>query len=145
VKYGHNTSIQLRFFDMDAFGHINNARYLTYFEEARIKYLDDIINWKYGWSETGIIMARAEVDFILPAHFKDEINIRTCCSRMGNKSFTLSYQMIKLSEQKQKETLLASAATVVVMYDYKSNSSIPVPDEWKKAIKNFETKSGNLL
>jgi acyl-CoA thioester hydrolase len=144
MNFGHITPIQLRFFDMDAFGHINNARYLTYFEEARIKYLDDIIQWTYGWSKTGIIMARAEVDFILPAHFKDEISIQTCCSRIGTKSFTLEYRMVKATSEK-KQILLSSATTVVVMYDYENNCSIPVLDEWKREIRKFEIANGNEL
>ena len=143
MNFVHITPIQLRFFDMDAFGHINNARYLTYFEEARIKYLDDLIDWTYGWSKTGIIMARAEVDFIMPVHFKDEVKIQTCCSRIGTKSFTLDYRLIKVAEE--KEVLLASATSVVVMFDYTSNKSIPVDENWKKAIRAFENKNGNKI
>ena len=135
MNFGHFTPIQLRFFDMDAFGHINNARYLTYYEEARLKYLDDIIEWTYGWSKTGIIMARAEVDFIMPGHFKDNIIIQTCCSKIGMKSFTLSYRMIKTSEE--KEILLSSANTVVVMYDYEKKCSIPVLEDWKREIRGL--------
>jgi acyl-CoA thioester hydrolase len=121
---------------MDSFGHINNARYLTYFEEARIKYLDDIINWKYDFSKTGIILARAEVDFKLPAHFKDEIIIYTRSSHFGNKSFTLEYKMVKT--ENSKEIILATAKSIVVMYDYETHTSIEVLEEWKSAIKNFE-------
>ncbi len=143
MHFGHITPIQLRFFDMDAFGHINNARYLTYFEEARIKYLDDIIEWTYGWSKTGIIMARAEVDFIMPAHFKDDVSIQTRCSRIGTKSFTLEYRMVKTVDE--KEILLSSASTVVVMFDYENNESIPVLEEWKKAIREYESRIGNKL
>lgn len=134
--FKHSTPLQLRFVDMDAFGHINNARYLTYFEEARIKYLHDIIDWKYGWSKNGIILARAEIDFKMKAHFKDEIIIFTRCSHLGNKSFTLEYKMIK--NENGTEIISASASTVIVMYDYEINSSIKVPEEWKSAIKKFE-------
>jgi acyl-CoA thioester hydrolase len=138
-KFKHSTPIQIRFFDMDAFGHVNNAKYLTYFEEARIKYLDDIISWHYGWSKEGIIMARAEVDFLLPATFKDKISILTRCSHIGNKSFTLEYKMVK--NEAVKEIVFAYAKTVVVMYDYEKNSSIPIPDNWKTAIRKYE---GNI-
>ncbi len=137
--FKHSTPIQLRFVDMDAFGHINNANFLTYLEEARIKYLDDIIHWDYGWSKNAIIMARAEIDFKAPAHFKDEILILTRCSKLGNKSFTLEYKMIKT--ESGTEIILAAATTVVVMYNYEINSSIKIPEAWREAIKMFE---GNL-
>jgi acyl-CoA thioester hydrolase len=134
--FHHSTPIQIRFFDMDAFGHVNNAKYLTYFEEARIKYLDDIIHWHYGWSKEGIIMARAEVDFLLPATFNDKISILTRSSHIGNKSFTLEYKMIK--RDADQEIIFASAKTVVVMYNYEKNTSIPVPEDWKAAIRKYE-------
>ena len=120
--FKHSSPLQLRYVDMDTFGHINNANYLTYFEEARIKYLDDIIGWDYGWSKEGIIMARAEIDFILPAFFKDKLKIYTRCSHLGNKSFSLEYKMIK--NENDAEIILATGSTVVVMFDYEINSSI---------------------
>jgi acyl-CoA thioester hydrolase len=117
---------------MDVFGHINNANYLTYFEEARIKYLDDITEWKYGWSKQGIIMARAEVDFKIPAKFKDQVIIKTRCSHVGTKSFTLEYNMIKIEEG--NESIIAIANTVVVMFDYEKHTSIPIPENWRKIL-----------
>lgn len=120
---------------MDAFGHINNARYLTYFEEARIKFLDDVIDWKYGRSTVGIILARAEVDFRYPAHFKDKVLIYTHCDHIGTKSFVLEYRMIK--REGNGDTVLAEARTVIVMYDYEKKSSIEIPDSWKAAFKKY--------
>ncbi len=135
--FKHSTPIQLRYVDMDSFGHINNANYLTYFEEARIKYLDDIVGWNYGWSKEGIIMARAEIDYKLPAHFKDDLKIYTRCSHIGNKSFTLEYKVIKI--EKKNELVLATGSTVVVMYDYEINTSIAVPELWKEKLKKFDS------
>ena len=89
IFFKHTTPIHVRFVDMDAFGHINNANFLTYLEEARIKYLDDIIHWDYSWSKLAIIMARVEIDFKVPALYIDDLVIYTRCSHIGNKSFTL--------------------------------------------------------
>lgn len=139
TTFNHSTPIQLRFVDMDAFGHINNANYLTYLEEARIKYLDDIIHWDYGWSKNAIIMARTEIDFKMPALYKDIVKIYTRCTKLGTKSFTLEYKMIKI--ENGEEIILAMALTVVVMYNYEIKSSVNVPEEWKEAIRKFE---GNL-
>ena len=135
--FKHSTPIQLRYVDMDSFGHINNANYLTYFEEARIKYLDDIVRWNYGCSKEGIIMARAEIDYKLPARFKDELKIYTRCSHIGNKSFTLEYKVIKI--EKKNELVLATGSTVVVMYDYEINTSIAIPELWKEKLKKFDS------
>ena len=60
--FKHKTSIEIRFVDVDAFGHVNNANYLTYLEIARVRYFDDIADWQYNWSKKGIILAKAEFE-----------------------------------------------------------------------------------
>jgi len=127
---------EIRFVDIDAFGHVNNAHYLTYFEQARVKYFDDIVGWKYDWSKQGIILARVEINYILPIYFRDDVVIRTRCSRLGNKSFDMEYQLIKID--KGVEVLLADGKTVMVAFDYEENQSIPIPELWKKVVIDYE-------
>ena len=134
--FKHKTNIEIRFVDVDAFGHVNNANYLTYLEIARVKYFDEIADWQYNWSKQGIILAKAEIDFIIPIHFGDEISVHTRCSRLGNKSFDLEYRIIHLL--KGNEQLMADGVTVMVAYDYEAKKSIEIPAEWKEAILKFE-------
>ena len=134
--FKHKTPIDIRFVDLDAFGHVNNAHYLTYFENARVKYFDEIVDWKYDWSKQGIILAKAELDFIIPVHFKDEISVYTRCSRLGNKSFDLEYRIVR--SFKNQEQLMADGVTVMVAYDYVENKSIEIPEEWKRALRKYE-------
>jgi acyl-CoA thioester hydrolase len=131
----HVSSVAIRFSDIDAFGHVNNAVYLTYFEEARVRFFDDVVEWGYDWTNEGVILARAEVDFIVPVHFKDEIKIVTYCSRIGTKSFDLSYQMVKYIEG--KEVLLSACTTVMVAFDYQKKQSVAVPENWKNALSKY--------
>ena len=134
--YKHKTPIQIRFKDVDAFHHVNNANHFTYLELARVKYFDDIAGQEMNWSKQGIILANAKVDYKLPILFKDKIFIYTKCSRIGNKSFELSYSIVK--EKGGKEIVAAEASTVLVCYDYEKAQSIPMPEEWKKKIQDFE-------
>lgn len=134
--YRHSTRIIARFADMDAFGHINNARYLTYFEEARIKYVNEVLQSAYSWSEKGIILANAEIDFILPGHFTDLIDVYTRCIHIGTKSFTLEYRMVR--EKNDGEEVIAKGISVLVMYDYEKRMPIPVPQDWRKNILSYE-------
>lgn len=134
--FKHSSPVQLRFSDMDSFGHLNNAKYLTYFEEARIHYYNDLVNWKYDWSKRGIILARAEVDFIVPGHFRDKAVIYTRTSKIGSKSIKNEYKMIK--QTSSEEIVIAKAVTVAVFYNYETNTSSNVPDDWRKAIGEFE-------
>ncbi len=121
---------------MDTFGHINNANFLTYIEEARIKYFNHIVHWNYDWSKKGIILARIEIDYKVPVNFKDNVIVKTRCTRIGLKSITLDYELLMIAEN--HETILASAKSVLVMFNYEINNSIVVPDEWKTAINQFE-------
>lgn len=117
---------------MDTFGHVNNACYLTYFEEARVGYMNELVGWTYDWSKQGIILARTEVDYKFPADFKDEIYIYVHCSKTGTKSFTLDYTMVKLLNG--LEEILATGKSVQVTYDYENRKSVVIPEEWKRLL-----------
>src|SRR5436190_12201543 len=138
-SFKHKTPIEVRFSDIDAFGHVNNAKYLTYYEQARVRYFNDIVDWTYDWSKEGIILAKADIDFIKPIHFHDEIIIFTRCSRLGNKSFDLQYQI--MSYKDGEEILMSDCTTVMVAFDYVNKKSIVIPDEWKQVLRKYE---GNL-
>jgi acyl-CoA thioester hydrolase len=62
----HKTPVQLRFKDVDALGHVNNANHLSFFELARIHFFDEVIGEEIDWNTTGMILARATVDYKQP-------------------------------------------------------------------------------
>src|SRR5690348_10070634 len=93
--FKHKTLMQIRFKDLDALNHVNNANHLTYFEMARIKYFDEVVNEKVNWLEKGVILARITVDYKIPIHFKDQVFVYTKCTRLGNKSFDFAYSIVK--------------------------------------------------
>ena len=97
------------------------------------------MGWKYDWNRQGIILARAEINYRLPVHFRDDASILTHCSRIGSKSFDLEYMITK--NDHGKEILLAEGKTVMVAFDYDAGSSIPVPEKWISSIKNFEYRT----
>jgi len=80
--YVHRDTVRFR--DCDAMGHVNNAVYSTYLEEARIGVLGDLIDF---------ILARVEIDFRSELRAAEEVEVRTRCSRVGRKSFDLEYVM----------------------------------------------------
>lgn len=135
-KFRHSTPIEIRFVDVDAFGHVNNAHYLTYFEQARVKYFDDIMGWKYNWNRQGIILARAELNYTEPLLFRDNIFVLTHCSRIGTKSFDLEYLIMK--KNTNGDAIMAEGKTVMVAFDYGAGQSISVPEKWVDAIRSFE-------
>ena len=136
-KFRHLCKLDVRFSDLDAFGHVNNARFITYFEEARVKYFDEIVTVPVYWAKQGLILARIECDFRDAIKHGDELTAYTRCSRIGNKSFDLDY----LIEKKSKEGKISIASTgmsVLVAFDYEKNSAMTIPGKWLNDIKKFE-------
>ena len=113
----------VRFRDLDSLGHVNNAVFLTYLEEARIAYLAPL-----GAHETNMILARVEIDFRAPLRMGDELEIGVRPTRVGTKSFDLEYEV------RAGGKVAAEAKTVLVSYDYASGQPVEVPDSWREAL-----------
>ena len=113
----------VRFRDVDALGHVNNAAYLTYLEQARIAFLAPM-----GADQTGMILARAEIDFRAQVGFGDEVEIEVEPLRVGTKSFELGYTV------RVRGAVVAEAKTVLVAFDYSAGQAVPVPDGWRSAL-----------
>jgi acyl-CoA thioester hydrolase len=104
----------VRFRDCDAMGHVNNAVYSTYLEEARIGVLGEL---------SSFILARVEIDFRAELRMGEEIEVKTRCSRIGTKSFDLEHVIAAGNR------VVAEAKSVLVAYDYELGASVPVSDE----------------
>lgn len=136
-NFKHKVPIQLRFKDIDKMGHVNNANYLTFIELARVKYFEDVVGTDKKWSQqVGIILARIEIDYKAPVFLHDTVFVYTRCSRIGNKSLTLDWLIVR--EMKGEEEIVADGIAVLVCYDYAHEKTIPLPDEQRKAIEEFE-------
>jgi acyl-CoA thioester hydrolase len=125
----HKTSIQIRFKDVDAMGHVNNANHLTYFEYARIRFFDELIGEEIDWQQEGMILAQQQVSYKKPIFLKDAITVITWFVKSGTTSFELAYEIVR-TEKDGSETLCATGSSVQVCYNYKQQKSIPVPTRW---------------
>ena len=103
----------VRWGDLDAFGHVNNATYLVYAQEAR-----------YAWSKMiEMVVARAEVDFIAPIYMGDfNLDIEIWVNKIGTSSFGVTYEM------KNGEELVAVVKTVQVTVSMDTKKSRPLND-----------------
>ena len=127
--------IEVRYGDLDPQGHLNNAKYFTYIEQARIGYLRHLGLWEGGsFLDVGIILAEARMTFIAPILWGQPIQVGVRINRLGNKSFDVLYTI----EDSQTGHELAIGSTVQVAYDYHTSQTIPIPDEWRDIITEFE-------
>ncbi len=132
--------IEVRYGDLDPQGHVNNAKYLTYFEQARIHYLLRLGLFDKGQSFTniGIILADAHVTFLASIQFGQPVRVGVRTSRLGTKSMTMEYCL----EDAETGQELATGSAVLVGYDYRTNETIPIPEEWRGKIAEFEKTTG---
>ncbi len=137
--FRHETFIVVRFHDIDALGHVNNARYLNYMEQARLAYAKDVCGWDGKMNTLGLIVANVTIDFKHPIFMTDILTIYTRVSRLGNKSFDMEYRFISTPAGNQDSVLTAQAKTTMVTYDYSENKSVPIFSDWREAILNFDT------
>jgi acyl-CoA thioester hydrolase len=118
---------QVRFRDLDAMWHVNNAVFLTYIESARFAFLEHL-GAAAGVDNMPIIVARIEIDFRAPVSLGDEIEIAVRATRFGDKSFDLDY-VLRVGGQ-----IVAEAKSVLVGYDYGSGETIAIPDDWRERL-----------
>jgi acyl-CoA thioester hydrolase len=118
--------IQKRWSDLDEVGHVNNAVYLTYFEETRGYYFYEACKW--DWKVDGVILANNQVDYIRPILYLDPTYIYIRTSRLGTKSIEVQYLIVNEYE----------GSSVLVMYDYKTQSSVPVPQYIRERLAAYE-------
>ncbi len=121
--------------EMDAFGHVNNANYLRWFESARIAYFERI---KVGISSRDSsawvpILGRATIDFRKPVSYPDTVTLEATVTKFGNTSFTMAYRAVS-----PVLGLAAEGEAIVVLLDA-SGSKVPLPEDLKRAIEQLET------
>ena len=133
------TTIETRFADFDMMGHVNNAVYFTYMEIARTKYWVNAIKW--DWKRTGVIIAKASLDYIKPILIDDKIHMYVRTSRIGKSSFDLEYLLVKI--ENGQEVVCSKGKTVCVAFDYQSKTSTAIPESEKNKMLIFEQLNHN--
>lgn len=135
AEFHYYHPIEVRYGDLDPQGHLNNAKYLTYFEQARISYIAHLGLWTSGsFNDIGIILADAHVTFRSAVQFGQKVRVGVRVSRLGHKSLNMEYRL----EDQDTGAELASGSTVLVAYDYRTGRTIPIPENWRRVIAAFE-------
>jgi acyl-CoA thioester hydrolase len=133
--FRHRTSVEVRFRDVDAFGHVNNAVVSTYVEQARVRYLQEILDVD-PVGNMPLILAMIKVDYVTPIFWGDRVEVGSRVDWIGRTSLAMSHRL-KAGEDRE----LARAASVLVAYDYEQARPMPVPDDWRVALEAHEGRS----
>ncbi len=122
--------VTVRWGDMDAYNHVNNAVYATYIEEARIRWFRSLHpNWK--GAETAPILAALSMNFRRPIEWPAELVVDMYAGRIGRSSFTAVFRIV---DRDQPDTLYAEGDSVIVWMDPRSGKSIELPAHVRAAL-----------
>lgn len=136
-EFNHTRHIQIRFSDIDMLGHVNNAIYLTYAEFARVPYFEKVFGKLIDWKETGLILAKAEIQYKKPVYLNDELIVGVRTTTVGEKSFVSEYGFFVKNDSGY--VLVATGETVLVCMNYLEGKTFKMPDSWKEAIRNHDS------
>lgn len=135
LKYNHSMSLQIRFNDVDKFGHVNNAVYLNFYDTAKTNYFATVCP-DVNWEKDAIIVVYIEVIFKAQIYSTDSIVVQTAITGIGTKSFDLSQRIIDAETNEVK----CICRSTMVTYDLIEKKTKPLKDEWVNAICEYEEK-----
>lgn len=133
ITFHHTLPIQLRFNDVDKFGHVNNAVYFSFYDLGKTDYFSSVCPG-VDWEKDGIVVVHIEADFLAQIFGSDRIAVQTAVTEIGKKSFRLMQRVIDLNTHEVKCT----GTSVMVAFDLEKHQSKPLTEEWIKAICEFE-------
>ena len=134
-RFKHFTEIKVRWGDLDALGHVNNAIYFTYMESSRFSYFQAagiVHHWNHRF---GPILASAKCNFRKPIGFPAQLDVGIRITEIRNSSFSMEHAIFP----KGGSEVLADAVAVAVWMDYGQSLSLRVPEEMRRAIETFES------
>lgn len=129
--YPVTVALTVHWGDMDALGHVNNARYFTWFESARIALFGRVGLTSVGKPEVGPILAHTRCDFLAPVTYPAELVAGTRIERLGNSSFTMGYAIAHAAAPGEP---VARGEGVVVLIDYTSGAKVRIPDDLRQRL-----------
>ena len=136
IEFKHMMPVQIRFSDVDQYGHMNNSVYFSLYDLAKTSYMRAVFGDK-DWDKTGIVVANINADFLAPVFFSDDITIETAVVHLGHKSFTLMQQAV----DKNSGIVKCQCRTIMVAYDIVMKEPIDLPAKFKAHICEYEGKT----
>ena len=131
LKFENN--IHIRFRDLDAIGHVNNAVYFSYFEDSRAALLESL-GLDFNDPEVFFILAHIECDYFRPILLNSPVAVRIACEKIGGKSFAFAYIVVDPDEE---DTVYAKGKSVQVCFDPRENKAVSVSEKLRSSLERL--------
>lgn len=123
ADYSHEFAMSVRYDDLDTYRHVNNKKFLSFMEDARIAYLDNVGGFEHHKrDEYGVVIAHQAVDYWQVILYGDVVRVYTRCTRLGNKS--MEFHHLLEVEREGERIAAAGGVTVLVSIDPRSGETI---------------------
>lgn len=133
--FKHWITEPVRWGDMDALGHVNNAVYFVFCESVRMSFFleIDLPRFVPAGENHGPALVTATCNFKQQVHHPATLDVGLRVARLGGKSFTLEYGMFRAGS----EELVADGSSVVVWVDYGAGASLPIPESLRPVLESY--------
>jgi acyl-CoA thioester hydrolase len=130
-RFRYVRRLEVRFGDLDALGHVNHVAYLTYVEQVRTQYFQEILGIDVPDGLTWVI-AQVSCEYVLPLAFGDVVEVGWRIGRLGRASADYEFVLMRGA------AVVARGGGVLVNSDARTARSAPIPDRWRRAAASFE-------
>ena len=131
--FRHVMPLQIRFNDVDKFGHVNNTVYFQFYDTAKTDYFSSVCKG-VDWEHVAIVVVKIEAEFVAQIKSDSHIAGRTRVVKIGHKSFHLEQEVFDTDTQEVKSRCLS----VMVLYDLVHQRAMDFPDEWRQQISDYD-------
>lgn len=136
LQFHHSLPIQLRFNDVDKYGHVNNTVYFSFYDLGKSEYLKTI-RPELDEEQEGVVIVHIETDFLAQIKASEPIAVETATTAIGTKSFDLVQRAVNTATGEVK----CICRSVLVAFDVKLGQSKPLDEVWIEAICRFEGRN----
>ena len=126
--------VQVRMSDLDPFVHVNNGIQCHYFDLGRSFYLEKVLQNQVDWTTIDLVLVHIELDFAAPVEFHDKLVCESKIIEIGNKSL----KMVQRLRETTTNTVKTTCLSVLAGFDRTTHQAIPICEEYKQRIREFE-------
>ena len=128
--------LPVRFRDIDAMGHVNNAVFFTFFEEGRAAFLKEVFH-TVDPEEYPFILAQITCSYLKPVKLGDRLAVQVWIGDVGKKSFVFRYNIL---DRHEEEKVYAQGESTMVLFDYRENRTVPITPDFLAKLEPYREK-----
>ena len=130
------TPISVRFGDLDTLGHVNNVPYVSYLEEGRGRYFDEVVG--VSFEDLNTVVADLHVEYRSEITRRQAVEVAVRVTELGTSSIPMEYEIRASDPETGETTIAATAETIQVNTDRETGEAAPIPEEWRNAFGEWE-------